>query len=177
MSDVRACTTPELTHKTRTALRAMLHEAFEGDFSDDDWDHSVGGRHFLIEDDDEVLAHASVVTRTLETGGRAWTVGYVEAVAVAPSRQARGLGTRVMRPATRHIDETYLLGALSTDAFGFYESLGWQRWRGRTFVKRDGVLVPTPSDDGEIMVRLTSRVDDLDLDAPIACDDRAGDVW
>jgi aminoglycoside 2'-N-acetyltransferase I len=36
---------------------------------------------------------------------------------------------------------------------------------------------PTPAEDGYIMVLRTPASPPLDLEAPISCDWRAGDVW
>ena len=69
------------------------------------------------------------------------------------------------------------VGALSTGTHGFYASLGWERWRGPTFVDAPGGRTPTPDDDGDIMILRTSRSPRLDLDGAIVCDWRPGDVW
>jgi hypothetical protein len=37
--------------------------------------------------------------------------------------------------------------------------------------------MPTPDDDGFVMVRLTPSTPPLDLDGPLVCDRRHGDVW
>ncbi len=75
------------------------------------------------------------------------------------------------------IRKSYPLGVLSTGAHGFYETLGWERWRGPTFVDASEGRTPTPDDDGDIMVLRTPRSPRLDLDGPIVCDWRPGDVW
>ena len=75
------------------------------------------------------------------------------------------------------IQESYPLGVLSTGAYAFYESLGWERWRGPTFVDGPAGRVRTPADDGDIMILRTPRSPQLDLDGAIVCDWRLGDVW
>lgn len=87
--------TAELDGGTRRAVRALLRDAFDGDFSDDDWEHALGGVHALARADDRVVGHAAVVQRRLLHGGRALRAGYVEAVAVAAD--ARG-GASAPRP-------------------------------------------------------------------------------
>jgi aminoglycoside 2'-N-acetyltransferase I len=83
-------------------------------FADDDWTHALGGTHFVLDLEGEIVSHASVVERTLEIDGRPLRTGYVEAVATAPGLQGRGHGTQVMEAATDHIRSTFELGALGT---------------------------------------------------------------
>jgi len=57
-------------------LRELFAVAWgDGDeaFTDDDWDHARGGVHFIEEEGSVPIAHASVVPRTLETGGAVTT--------------------------------------------------------------------------------------------------------
>src|SRR5918992_4706678 len=81
---VRRVPTGDLTPAEVSELRALLWAAFppgEEGFTEDDWEHALGGTHFLVEDDGAILAHASVVARELQVAGRAVRTGYVEAVA------------------------------------------------------------------------------------------------
>ena len=70
----------------------MLDDAFAGDFSDDDWDHALGGVHVLAEVDDALVGHAAVVPRRVWLDGEERACGYVEAVAVASRARRRGVG-------------------------------------------------------------------------------------
>ena len=45
----RLCRTAALGRDTRTAIRALLDAAFDGDFTDDDWAHALGGTHAGIQ--------------------------------------------------------------------------------------------------------------------------------
>jgi aminoglycoside 2'-N-acetyltransferase I len=83
-----------------------------------------------------------------------------------------------MREADPIIRGRYQLGALSDGSAvpGFYERLGWERWRGPTFVDATPELVRTEDDDG-VMVLRTPTTGDLDLAAPLVCDWRPGDAW
>jgi aminoglycoside 2'-N-acetyltransferase I len=180
VSPVRAFSTDELGPERVTRLRALFDVAWRDGpdgFTDLDWDHAVGGVHFLVEDGDRILSHASVVERALEVDGRPLATGYVEAVATLPSHQRRGHGSAVMRAAGEHIDRTFELGALATGEVSFYERLGWVVWKGPTFVRTARGPVPTPEEDGSVMVRRSPRTPELDLSAPISCDWRPGDVW
>lgn len=176
--DLRLVRSDRLTASERRALRALLDAAFEGDFTDDDWNHGLGGWHAVMALGDEVVAHGSVVPRTLWIGRHAFRAGYVEAVAVTPSRQRGGLGTGVMRALTDLVCREFELGALSTGEWGFYERLGWQRWRGASWVRlRDGGLVRTAEDDDGLMVLRCGTSEAVDLAADITCEERDGDSW
>ncbi|HEX2025214.1 MAG TPA: GNAT family N-acetyltransferase [Actinomycetota bacterium] len=169
-----------LTAEDVSAVRALLAEAWDDDderITDEDWEHAIGGVHFLLEDGGKVLAHASVIERELHTQGHRLPTGYVEAVATRHGHRGRGHGSAVMAEATTYIDRTFRLGALSTGRTAFYERLGWVVWRGPTFVRTGRGTVPTPDDDGGVMVRLTPSSPRLDLTAPISCEWRPGDVW
>ena len=59
VSDVCVFTTAELGLERLAAVRCLLEVAFEGDFSDEDWDHALGGWHVLVTADDGALvAHS-----------------------------------------------------------------------------------------------------------------------
>lgn len=172
--------TEELSNAELDELRALFDAVWPDPndrFTDEDWDHTVGGVHFLIREAGEIVSHASVVERELHTGGHRLRTGYVEAVATREPDRRRGLGSSVMREAGRHIDEGYELGALGADLFGFYGRLGWVPWRGPTSVRTADGQVRTPDEDGYVLVRITPSTPRLDLDAPLSCDWRPGDAW
>jgi aminoglycoside 2'-N-acetyltransferase I len=179
---VRRVATEGLTPDEIRELRALFTAAWpasdEEPFTDDDWQHAVGGVHVLAEESGRIVAHASVVPRSLEVGGVQMRTGYVEAVATWPDLERQGHGSALMREIDAIIEADYELGVLGTGAFAFYERLGWEHWRGPTSVRTVGGLVRTPEDDAYIMVRRTpSTPRGLDLEAPIICEWRPGDVW
>jgi aminoglycoside 2'-N-acetyltransferase I len=160
------------------AVRALLHAAFAGDFSDADWEHSLGGIHAIVEDESGIVGHGAVVPRVLDVGTLRLTVGYVEAMAVRPDRQRTGLGTAIMRALNDVIARNHALGVLSTGEWAFYARLGWERWQGPTWVRHaDGRRERTPDDDDGVMILRTPRTPALDLSAPLMCDARSGDAW
>ena len=177
---LRILPTPELSPHTAVALRELFDAAWRDDpdaFTDEDWDHTLGGLHFILEESGMIVAHAAVVERELQVSGHGLVTGYVEAMATRPDHQGRGYGSAVMRRVGEHIDRTFQLGALDTGSPRFYERLGWIVWRGPTFVRTDAGPVRTPEDDGNVLVRLTPTSPALDLAAAISCDWRPGDVW
>lgn len=180
MLTLRAAPTEELSDLELTELRTLLFLAFgEGVFTSHDWDHTIGGTHFLGSLDEVIVAHASVVARELQVDGRAVRTGYVEGVAVAEDQRRQGFGHSVMAEAGRHIESAFELGCLSAadNVQPLYRRLGWRLWEGPLAVIADGGLRPTPEDEGGVMVLETPSGGRLDLRATLACDRRAGDVW
>jgi aminoglycoside 2'-N-acetyltransferase I len=178
---LRRLATTELSDTEIGAIRAILEAAFGPDederFTDDDWEHALGGRHVVLDVNGEIVAHASVVEREIHVGGRPLRTGYVEAVAAAPAQQGAGHGSLVVADVTAFIRERYELGALGTGRRRFYERLGWRTWRGPSSVRTAGGERRTPDEDGYILVLDTPASPPLDLDAPISCEWRPGDVW
>ena len=69
---VRRVMTVELTIAEVATIRSLLWAAFASDgggFTEHDWEHAVGGLHFVLERDRAIVAHASVVGRILYVGG------------------------------------------------------------------------------------------------------------
>ncbi|MDQ3406801.1 MAG: GNAT family N-acetyltransferase [Chloroflexota bacterium] len=178
---LRRVTTDGLTDGDTLVIRRLLVEAFgtdEGErFEEDDWRHAIGGMHFVAEVEGEIVAHASVVEREIHVDGHPLRTGYVEAVTTAPRHQGNGLGTELMRDVGSYIRGRFQLGVLGTGSHGFYERLGWRTWRGPSSVRTTDGLRATPDDEGYILVLPTSSSPALDLDAPLSCEWRAGDVW
>jgi aminoglycoside 2'-N-acetyltransferase I len=178
---VRRVASRDLTVPEIAAIRELLVVAFGSDeeerFTDDDWDHAIGGVHFVLDIARDIVAHAAVVERELHVDGRALRTGYVEAVAVAPDRQGAGLGSLLMDDATSYIGDRFELGALGTGSHRFYERLGWRTWSGPSSVRTADGARPTPDEDGYIMVLRTPSSPPLDPAASISCDWRPGDVW
>ena len=170
-------TTTEVPVDLLQRVRQLLDEAFEGDLSDDDWDHTLGGWHVVIMEGSAPVSHAAVVPRALEAGGRPLRSGYVEGVATAPGRQREGIGSLAMSQVAVVLRDKFEIGALSTGRHSFYERLGWERWRGPTFVRRGSELIRTEEDDDSLMVLRFGPSLELDLTAPISCEARTGDDW
>ena len=171
----------DLTPAEVVSIRVILDAAFGSDeeerFTEDDWNHAVGGMHFVLDLDTAIVAHAAVVERRLEIDGRPVRTGYVEAVAVAPRYQGLGYGSVVMTDVTSWIRERFELGALGTGRHNFYERLGWRTWLGPSSVRAAEGLRPTPDDDGSILVLATPTSPPFRLTDPISTDWRPGDVW
>ncbi len=179
---IQKLATDALSARHVAAVRELLWAAFahdeDGAFGEDDWQHALGGTHFIAIVGDEIVAHAAVVERALQVAGIPVRTGYVEAVAAAPTRQGQGHGTALMREVDTLIARDFELGVLGTGSQGFYERLGWRIWRGPSSVRTDTGEVPTPDEDGYIMaMRTPTSPVDLSFEAPISCEWRPGDVW
>lgn len=171
----RTLHTAELTSTELAGIRALLDTAFEGGFSDDDWDHTLGGVHALVHCDGDLVAHGAVVQRRVLHAGRSYRIGYVEGVAVRADHRRRGLGGLVMAPLERVVEGAYAFGALSASAKGapLYRARGWQVWGGRIEVLAPDGVVPLPDEEGTTYV-MGPQVPSTT--SPLTFDWRDGDV-
>jgi aminoglycoside 2'-N-acetyltransferase I len=175
--DVRVIAAADAPPSVLVEIRGLLELAFDGDFSGDDWAHTLGGWHVVLAAEDVIVSHAAVVPRVLDVGGRRYHAGYVEGVATHPSRQRGGFGATVMVAVAAVLQRSFDMGALSTGSHAFYERLGWERWRGPTFVRHGSDAIRTADEDGGVMVLRFGPSADIDLHAPISCEARPGDDW
>lgn len=176
VAEVSVVTSDGLDDNARSEVRSLMDRAFD-DYTDDDWHHGLGGHHVIVRRDGRIVAHASVVPRTLWVAGEPTAAGYVESVATDPDSRGEGLGALAMERIAGLISEHGSLGALATSSPGFYEGLGWERWRGPTSVRRATGEERTPEEDGGILALRLPSSPPLDLSAPIACEERPGDDW
>lgn len=179
VAELRTVHTADLALSDRQAIRRLLYDAFDGQFSAGDWDHTLGGVHILVLEQGELVGHVAVVQRRLLHRSVSIRTGYVEALAVRSDRRRCGLAGAAMSEAERVIATAYDLGALSdgTNIKGFYQRRGWLTWRGPTSVLSPAGLRRTEEEDGAVLVLPTASSADLDLSEAIACDWRPGDVW
>jgi aminoglycoside 2'-N-acetyltransferase I len=169
--------TADLDSEARQRVRQMVTEAFVGDFTETDWEHTLGGMHAVICRHGAIIAHAAVVQRRLFYRGAALRCGYVEGVAVREDWRGKGLVSALLDGVEQVMRGAYQLGALSSSerARRLYTSRGWLPWRGPTSVLAPTGPTRTPEDDGSIFVLPVGI--SLDTSAELMCDWRAGDVW
>ncbi|MDQ3784571.1 MAG: GNAT family N-acetyltransferase [Actinomycetota bacterium] len=177
MPDVLKFTTAEASGDLLMAIRRLLAQAFGGDFSEEDWEHTLGGWHVVVADGGAALTHVAVVPRVLEVADRPLNAGYVEGVGTAPERQREGLGSVAMAEASELIRGEFEMGALSTGYHKFYAAFGWERWLGPTYVRRGSAAVRTEEEDDGVMVLRFGPSKDLDPTASLSCEGRRGDDW
>jgi aminoglycoside 2'-N-acetyltransferase I len=176
-TEVRTAHTADLDAATLEAARALLQDVFEGDLTDHDWEHSLGGVHALVWDGTELIGHASVIQRRLMHRGRALRTGYLEGVGVRADRRGRGHGAAMMDALERVVRGAYELGALGAadEAATFYAARGWALWQGPSSTLTPTGIVRTEEEDGCIYVLPVAIP--LDLSGELTCDWRDGDVW
>jgi aminoglycoside 2'-N-acetyltransferase I len=174
---LRIAHTADLTPAELRAVRTLLDDVFEGDFSDDDWDHTLGGIHALVHDDTGLVAHGAVIQRRVLHHGRSLRTGYVEGVGVRADLRRRGLGGQVMAALERVIDGAYALGALSAthEGEGLYKGRGWQLWPGGIRAFGPDGIVRLPEEEVWLFVRPASA-GLLDPAHELIFDWRDGDV-
>jgi len=175
--EVRTLHSADLDATTRQAARQLLDDVFEGDFTDVDWEHSLGGIHALVWDGAELIGHASVIQRRLLHGGRALRTGYFEGVGVRADRRRHGHGAAMMEALERIVRGAYDLGALSAtdEAMTFYAARGWRPWQGPTSALTPAGIARTETEDGSIYVLPLAVA--LNLSGELTCDWRDGEVW
>ncbi|MDP1720039.1 MAG: GNAT family N-acetyltransferase [Candidatus Nanopelagicaceae bacterium] len=177
MIEIERLYAEDTTEEFLSELKELLGKTFGIGFSDDDWRHCMGGTHILIRDSGLLMAHAAVVPRLIYVGESQFRAGYVEAVATIPSRQHQGLGTMAMIETNSVIANQFEMGVLSFSSKDFYRKLGWEDWKGPSFVVKDGEWVRSESENNGIMILRTALSPTLNLGSRIACNQRPGDSW
>ena len=177
MAAIARFTTADAYGECLSQIRRLLFTAFNETFTEQDWEHALGGWHVVVNEGGVVIAHAAVVPRVLEVAGRPFHTGYVEGVATHPARQREGLGSQTMGEVSQLLRSEFEMGALSTSVHDFYERLGWKRWHGPTYVRHGSELVRTEEEDDGVMALPFGPSENIDLTASIACERRLGDNW
>jgi len=177
VGQLRIAHTADLDRASLQAARDLLVDVFEGELTDHDWEHALGGVHALVWDGGALIGHASVVQRRLLHGGRALRAGYVEGVGVRVDQRRRGHGSAMMQALERVVRGAYDLGALGAtdEAAKFYAARGWSLWRGPSSALTPSGIERTPQEDGCIYV--LPHAASLDPLGELCCDWRDGDVW
>ncbi|EST33645.1 GNAT family N-acetyltransferase [Streptomyces roseochromogenus] len=174
---LRLAHTADLDPCELLAARALLDAAFDGGFSEEDWDHGLGGLHVLVHDGTGLAAHGAVVMRRIRHRGRWLRAGYVEAVAVRPDVRRKGIGGRVLGELERVIGRAYDLGALSASPEGalLYTARGWRQWGGQVHGLSPDGIVRLPEEEAGMYV-WPALAGALDPAEEFVLDWRDGDV-
>jgi aminoglycoside 2'-N-acetyltransferase I len=154
-TNVTAIRTEELGADARSAIIHVCRTAHQ----EDDFIHLFsyipsGGIHVLAYDEQELVGHAVATTRWLQPEGLPLLrTAYVDAVATLPAHQGRGIGSAVMRHLASVISD-YEIACLETERMEFYTQLGWEAWQGALAGRKAEVLIPTPEQEGIMILRL-----------------------
>ncbi len=143
-----------LTPGERRAIGDLCTRAFEEPFEDFMASYTQC-THVLMYSRGILAAHACWEERLLQQDERPpLRTAYVEGVATEPDLQHHGFGSAVMGVVTQQIWD-FELAALCAAKSHFYARLGWEAWRGSTFVRDDAGLHATP--DEPVMIYRTGR--------------------
>ena len=164
----------EMTPAQHDAVVALCSEVFKLDYAFY-MNLDLVRVHVLGYVGERLVAHALWLERRLRIGDGPWRrAAYVEGVAVHADCRGRGIGSAVLRRLQAGVGG-YDLAALSPSDAGWYERLGWERWRGPLQIIKDGVAQATPDD--EVVVYRTPRTGGLDLDAALTGEWRPFELW
>ena len=166
----------DVDSKSASSIRSLLELAYDGDFSAEDWEHTLGGQYFVGFLDETIIDHGSVISRSMYINEKALTVGYVEAIAVLPSYWRQGFGTQLMKQITQFCYNNYELSMLSTDEKTFYEKLGWLQFQGESFVRNGKFEVRTVEEDDGLMLYFSKNCGLGEIQRAV-CQPRSGDDW
>ena len=179
MSDIAVSifTTEELTNAQRSDVIDLCIAAHEiEDFRNLFTHIPSGGRHFLAHHGTELVSHAVVTTRWVQPEGQPeLKTAYVDAVSTLPAYQHLGHASTVMNRLAAEIDD-YEIACLQTDRAGFYERLGWEVWRGPLAGRGEHGLIPTPEQQGVMVLRLP-RTPPLDLATQLTIESQPYRIW
>jgi len=159
-----------------TAIKLMLNEAYEDDFSDEDWIHTFGGVRFLGMISDEIVAHGAIVPRKFLINEELMVVGYLEGIAVSNNHQRQGVGRQLLSSITDFCASEYQISMLSTDELDFYGNFGWKKFTGKSGVLIDSEAILTPDEDEGLMYLIGKAGFNQEISSAY-CDPREGDHW
>ena len=174
---IRDVGTSELDEGARSAIVRLCVEAHqEEDFQNLFSYLPPEGVHVLAFLGETLVGHAVVTIRWLQPGDfPLLRTAYVDAVAILPEHQGRGVGTAVMRYLASVVSDCDI-ACLETERSAFYEHLGWEGWRGPLAGRSDEGLISTPDQEGIMILRL-SRTPVLDLDALLTIEVHPMRIW
>jgi aminoglycoside 2'-N-acetyltransferase I len=165
-----------LLDKVESEIRNLLKDAFEGDFSEEDWQHSLGGVRLIGFMDEEIVAHGAVAPRAVRIDDVEEIIGYVEAIAVGPRFWRQGIGTALMEEITKICKSQYQFSMLSTGEKDFYRRFGWVDFKGESYVDLGEKVVRSEEEDEGLMYLGVGNYLNLSP-LKVVCKSRAGDAW
>ncbi len=174
---LRSLRTRELDEAARSAVVQLCLDAHqEEDFRNLFSYLPPDGLHVLAELGEELVGHAVVTTRWLQPlGGPLLRTAYVDAVSASPAHQRQGVGSAVMSHLASVVGD-FDVACLDTERVSFYERLGWEEWRGPLAGRSDEGLIPTPNQQGVMILRLP-RTPPLDPDTLLTIEVHPARIW
>ncbi len=167
--------TKDVNEAERSVIVRLCTEAHHTDFGPLFSFLPPDGLHVLAYDDHRLVSHAVVTTRWIQSDTLPLLkTAYVDAVAIDPAYQRKGIGSSVMRHLASVIQD-HELACLETERVSFYAQLGWEEWRGPLAGRKGTELMPTPDQKGIMILRLT-RTPPLDLNSSLTVE-YDGRIW
>ena len=157
-------------------IRKLLDVAFGSRFSEEDWKHTFGGVRFLGYVENQLIAHAAVISRIIQVDENSFDAGYLEGVAVIPSFQGKGYGSQVILEATSFCKSEFHFSMLSKSKKSIYRKFGWLDFCGESFVNKDGIQIRSHEEDQGLMY-LTGDSAETFIPTKVVCNSRSGDDW
>ncbi|MBU3716620.1 MAG: GNAT family N-acetyltransferase, partial [Candidatus Nanopelagicaceae bacterium] len=142
----------EINSQESAQILSILSEAFEGEFSHEDWLHTFGGYRFLGFLNNQLIAHGAIVKRRIWVDSEELIVGYIEGIAVAPSKWRKGFGSALMEQISSLCKSEFSLSMLSTGEKNFYRKHGWLDFQGESYVLENGMEIRTEDEDEGLML-------------------------
>ncbi len=173
---VTSARTEELNAETRASIIHVCRTAHQ----EDEFTHLFsyipsGGIHVLAYREQEVVSHAVATTRWLQPEGLPLLrTAYIDAVATLPAYQGQGIGSTLMRHLATVLSD-FEMACLQTERVSFYARVGWEVWRGPLAGRRATELLPTPDQQGVMILRL-AHTPPLDIDRLLVIE-YAGRIW
>jgi aminoglycoside 2'-N-acetyltransferase I len=158
------------------SVHELLLSAFEGDFSEEDWQHSFGGVRLIGFMNEEIVAHGAVVPRVVRIDDVEEKIGYVEAIAVDPRFWRQGIGTALMEEITKICKSQYQFSMLSTGEKDFYRRFGWVDFKGESYVDLGEKVVRSEEEDEGLMYLGVGNYLNVSP-LKVICKSRPGDAW
>ncbi|MFC8671086.1 GNAT family N-acetyltransferase [Streptomyces griseorubiginosus] len=169
--------TEKLDEKELKELKGMLESVFGKErYTQESWEHCLGGIHYLLRYGDKLVAHGALVPRYLRQGDMELRGVYGESMATLSDWRNLGFGTAIVALATAEIRRNYDIGVFAGSRYGFYRRLGWDKWRGPTFVETARGIELKGPDRGAVMFWLPDH-SIVDPDADLTTISRSGDDW
>jgi aminoglycoside 2'-N-acetyltransferase I len=173
---VKTLHTHELDGAIRLAIVQLCTEAHQVDFGPLFTFLPPEALHFLGYLGERLVSHAVTTTRWLQPEKLPLLkTAYVDAVSTLPVYQGQGFSSAVMRHLATVSSVEYEIAGLETDRSSFYKQLGWELWRGPLAGRGEEGLIPTPEQQGIMILRLP-RTPALDLDSLLTIEVQ-GRIW
>ena len=167
--------TSDLSDEELMAIFKLLKEVNGDEFSVEELSHALGGSHFLAFKEDQLIAHAAVVQRSILLDNKPHKVGYVEAIGVIPEFQHKGVGKSMMQEINQMIDKCYHFDALSpsSESKKLFEEAGWQEMQAPYYEYTLVGIIPSSE---KCVMTYSGRIE-LEAKNKLTCDFRERNAW